>query len=123
MLKPGFLDLVLQNWSSPIFLQDKARTISKKFQNLRSILKSWSQSFSSLKLCIANISMTIQFLENLEDHRDLTLEEWNFREILRGKLLHPLELQRIYWKQRGSIKWVILEDAGTKFFHAVTPKF
>ena len=62
--------------------------------------------------------MTIQFLENLEDHRDLTLEEWNFREILRGKLLHLLELQRIYWKQRGSIKWVTLGDAGTKFFHA-----
>ena len=62
--------------------------------------------------------MTIQFLENLVDHRDLTLEEWNFREILRGKLLHLLELQRIYWKQRGSIKWVTLGDAGTKFFHA-----
>ena len=62
--------------------------------------------------------MTIQFLENLEDDRDLTLEEWNFRDILRGKLLHLLELQRIYWKQRGSIKWVTLGDAGTKFFYA-----
>ena len=26
--------------------------------------------------------------------------------------------QHIYWKQRGSIKWITLGDAPTKFFHA-----
>jgi hypothetical protein len=29
-----------------------------------------------------------------------------------------LDWQRIYWKQRGSIKWVTSGDASTRFFHA-----
>lgn len=41
-----------------------------------------------------------------------------FRNVLRDKLLSLLEQQRVYWKQRGSVKWVTLGDAGTKFFHA-----
>ena len=54
----------------------------------------------------------------MEEYRDLSVEEWNFRSILRDKLLTLLEQQRIYWKQRGAIKWATLGDAGTKFFHA-----
>lgn len=34
------------------------------------------------------------------------------------KLLSLLKQQQIYWKQRGTIKWVKSGDAGTKFFHA-----
>jgi hypothetical protein len=29
-----------------------------------------------------------------------------------------LEWQRLYWKQRGTIKWVTSGDARKKFFHA-----
>ena len=58
------------------------------------------------------------FINILEEFRDLTLLEWNFRALLEKKLIHFLELQRIYWKQRGTIKWVKDGDAGIKFFHA-----
>jgi hypothetical protein len=47
----------------------------------------------------------------LEEFRDLSIEERNFRAILREKLLALLEQQRIYWKQRGAIKWATLGDA------------
>jgi hypothetical protein len=30
---------------------------------------------------------------------------------------HPVKNQKIYWKQRGKIKWVKLGDENTKFFH------
>lgn len=46
------------------------------------------------------------------------MPEWNFRVILESKLQNLLKQQKIYWKQRGQIKWVTLGDAGTKFFHA-----
>jgi hypothetical protein len=29
-----------------------------------------------------------------------------------------LDSKKIYWKQRGQIKWVTLGDTGTHFFHA-----
>lgn len=60
----------------------------------------------------------LQFLDALEEHRDLSIEEWSFRTLVRDKLLALLEQQRVYWMQRGPIKWATLGDAGTKFFHA-----
>lgn len=46
----------------------------------------------------------------MEEHRDLSLEQWNFREILQKKVADMLCLQKIYWKQRASIKWVTSGD-------------
>ena len=51
-------------------------------------------------------------------HKDLTIVEWSFKHILEDKLLSLLRQQRIYWKQRGTIKWVKLADEDSKFFHA-----
>jgi hypothetical protein len=44
-------------------------------------------------------------MNNLEEFRDLSLEEWNVRYILKENLERVLEQQRIYWIQRGRIKW------------------
>jgi hypothetical protein len=59
----------------------------------------------------------LSFLDTLEEFRDLSLEEWNFRQVVKSNLEHLLEKQRIYWMQRGRIKWATLEDENTKFFH------
>lgn len=53
----------------------------------------------------------------MEEYRDLSIHEWNFREVLIAKLTSLLKQQQIYWKQRGTVKWVRFGDAGTKFFH------
>jgi hypothetical protein len=57
-------------------------------------------------------------LDSIEEWRDLSLQEWNFRNILNLKLSTLLHQQMIYWKQRGRIKWVKLGDENSKFFHA-----
>lgn len=48
----------------------------------------------------------------------MSIEEWNFRDLLKDHLISLLEQQRVYWKQRDAIKWIKLRDAGTSFFHA-----
>lgn len=54
----------------------------------------------------------------IEEFRDLSLEKWNFREIIRRILLTLLAQQRTYWRQIDSLlKWVKLGDAGTRCFH------
>ena len=73
---------------------------------------------TKLKTLISNVRLVILFLKVLEDYIDLSLAEWNFREILENHLLNLLEKQNVYWKQRGDIKWVQLRDAVTHFFHA-----
>lgn len=62
--------------------------------------------------------MVLDFLNFLEEFRDLSLVEWNFKSLVEAKLVSLLQQQKTYWKQRGKLKWVTLGDASTKFFHA-----
>lgn len=57
-------------------------------------------------------------LDLIEEGRDLTIQDWNFRQILQQHLQDLLHKQKIYWKQRGDIKWAKIGDAPTKFYHA-----
>jgi hypothetical protein len=60
----------------------------------------------------------IEFIDIIEEHRDLSIEEWNFWELLQTKNADLLQIQKIYWKQRASIKWVTDGDICSRFFHA-----
>jgi hypothetical protein len=60
----------------------------------------------------------ISFLDAIEEWRDLSVQEWNFRDILNLKLSGLLHQQQVYWRQRGAIKWVKLGDENSKLFHA-----
>jgi hypothetical protein len=57
---------------------------------------------------IDNNKGIISFLDSLEETRDLSLEEWNFRKMIQEHLERLLEQQRVYWQQRGRIKWATL---------------
>jgi hypothetical protein len=115
---PDFQNILAQSWNSGPTLPDSAMNLNAKFKRLRRILRQWKASMCSLKQTILNIRMIIFFMEVLGDFRDLSLMEWNFKAILENKLLDILEKQKMYWKQRGNIKWVQLGDANTQFFHA-----
>jgi hypothetical protein len=82
------------------------------------VLKEWRKSISNLKQNILNAELILSLLTFMEEYRDLTLVEWNFKLLLENKLVSLLQQQKIYWKQRGTIKWATLGDAPTKFFHA-----
>jgi hypothetical protein len=113
-----FMDVVRHGWSIPVFQADKAKFLSAKFKNLRRVLKAWQRQLSSLKANVSNVKLILTFLELLEECRDLSVAEWNFRDLLRDKYASLLHQQQVYWKQRGTIKWVKFGDEGTKFFHA-----
>jgi hypothetical protein len=73
---------------------------------------------SNLAATISNNKIALFLLDSMEEFRDLSLEEWNFRKLVQEHLENLLEKQRIYWKQRGQIKWATLGEENTKFFHA-----
>jgi hypothetical protein len=85
-----------------------------KFKNLRRVLGTWQGHISNLNTTISNNRVTLSFLDMIEESRDLTLEEWNFRKIIQYHLERLLEQQRIYWKQRNKIKWHTLGDENTQ---------
>lgn len=92
--------------------------ISAKFKNLRKDLKEWKRSLPKLAIVIERIKAVLHLLETIEVFRDLSIQEWNFRNLVAEKLVQLLKQQRTYWKQRGKIRWVKQGDAATKIFHA-----
>jgi hypothetical protein len=75
---------------------------------------------------VRNIKLLIEFIDNIEEHRDLSIEEWNFRDIMQQKVAELLNIQKTYWKQRASIKWITEGDICSCFFsctcHSKTQK-
>jgi len=94
--RQGFNELPLENWNNYPSLNDKARNLIKKFKSLRGALRAWSSRISNLKSNIDNVSTTIQRLDIIEEYEYLSLEEWNFRSILKERMFSLLEQQRTY---------------------------
>ena len=76
----------------------------------------WKTQLPNLPATIQNTKDIIVLLDILDESRDLTLQEWNFRSILQEHLQTLLHEQKIYWQQRGTIKWVKFGDECTEFF-------
>lgn len=118
LYREDFLDQVALGWNIENHFHDAAKNITAKFKNLRKVLKEWRKSISNLKQNICNVKLILSLLNFMEESRDLTLVEWNFRSLLESKLVSLQQQQKVYWKQRGTIKWATLGNAPTKFFHA-----
>jgi hypothetical protein len=117
LLREEFLPVMQHGWNVPVFQQDHAKKISAKFKNLHRVLKMWHYQLFKLSSIIENNKLMLSFMDVLEETRDLSLQEWNFRLLVQENLDKWLEQQRVYWKQRGNIKWAKLDDENTKFFH------
>jgi hypothetical protein len=77
-----FLEVVIHGWLVPTFQQDPAKIVTTKFKNLR-VLRAWQAQISNLKANIDNVKTVLIFLGILEEHMDLSIEEWNFRSLLK----------------------------------------
>jgi hypothetical protein len=118
MSHDSFQDIVKKAWDSPIAPMNSANKINAKFKILRRNLKNWAKNLPCLKNLIKKVNETIELLDIFEELRPLTLEEWNLRDLLKSHIISLLQNQRVYWKQRGKIKWVKLGNENTKFFHS-----
>jgi hypothetical protein len=77
-----FLSVVAHAWSIPTPHLDPARKLTAKFKTLRRVLRAWQAQLSNLNTNIANVKMILSLLELMEKFRDLTVEEWNFKDVL-----------------------------------------
>jgi len=86
--REDFFDQANIGWYSDVLIQDAAKVITAKFKNLRRVLKEWRKSISNLKQNILNAESLLTFME---EYRDLTLVEWNFKLLLENKLVSLLQ--------------------------------
>jgi exonuclease III len=113
----SFKDIVKTSWDAPVPPMNSAKRINTKLKNLRRILKNWVKNLPCLKKLIKRVNETIELLDIFEELRPLSTKEGNLRDMLKSHVLTLLQNQRVYWKQRGKIKWVNLGSENTKFFH------
>jgi hypothetical protein len=116
--QPGFFELVERVWNSPVKPLSTSGIITAKLKNLRYELKRWGKNISHLKDLIGKCNYVILLLDQLEDERDLSRPEFNFRNIVKVHLKKLLQLQSDYWKSRCTVRWFKLGGENTKFFHS-----
>lgn len=114
----NFLPMVELVWQNSIHYVDAAKIINAKFKILRKHLKTWAKSLSPIKEEILNVKNFVAFLDAIENFRDLTSIELTLREDLKVLLTSLLKKQKLYWQQRGKIKWVTLGSENSKKIHA-----
>ena len=81
--------------------------------------KNGVKKISKLASAIANSNSALADLDSLENKRNLTIQESNFRRILKNHLLRLLEYQKQYWRKRCTIRWAKFGDEDPKFFKAM----
>lgn len=89
-----FLSIVQQGWVALAHISNPARVLTAKFKNLRKVLKAWHKTISNLKLLIQNVKLTLSLMLLIEEFRDLTIPEWNFKLLLKQKLSSLLQTKR-----------------------------
>jgi hypothetical protein len=116
--QPGFLDLVHHTWNTEVRAPNAAAKISAKFKLLTRVLKHWAKGLSNMKRAIKQCNDVMLILDNMEENIPLFTQEKNFRSIMKKHLTKLLQQQKNYWRQRYTVRWTMLEDESTKFFHA-----
>jgi hypothetical protein len=115
----GFLPLVELTWTHSIHYADVVKRIIAKFKLLRRELKKWSRTLSSIKEDIVDLNSLISLLDAIENFRDFSPMEGNFRMAMKKHVVFLLKKQLTYWNQRGKIKWVTLGDENSRFFQSM----
>jgi hypothetical protein len=114
----GFMDLVNRTWNAHVKPSSIAKVITVKFKNVRYELMKWGRNLSQLKLLIEKCNKVIFILDEIEETRQLSRAEFNFRNIVKVHLKGLLSTQSVYWKNRCTICRVKFGGENTKYFHA-----
>jgi hypothetical protein len=93
-----FKDVFLEAWNTPQYKTDPAMRITAKLKITRKHLKEWQMGLPKLDQTIDNTKLIILFIDVIEEHRDLEVQEWNFRRLLQQHLLNLLDWQKNYWR-------------------------
>jgi hypothetical protein len=65
-----------------MFQPDPAKRLMAKLNRARKAIQGWQKSIPNLEKVIDKVKMVIQLLDFIEEIRDLTIHEWNFKDIL-----------------------------------------
>lgn len=81
-----FQQVMQQAWTVAAPQTDPAKVIVSKLKNSRKVVREWRKNLPGLANTIANSKQILMLMDTLEESRDLSLQEWNFRQIIQDHL-------------------------------------
>jgi exonuclease III len=89
-------------------------------RNLRQFLKGWGANLGKERRVFrADLLAQIDGLDRQADADGLDEEGWALRYHLEDQLLLMDSLEEEYWRQRSRVRWTVLGDSCTAYFHAI----
>ena len=70
------------SWEQNLFQPDPAKRLMAKFKRARKVIHGWQKSLPNLAKLIVKTELIIQLMDFIEESRDLTIQEWNFKHSL-----------------------------------------
>jgi hypothetical protein len=75
LLQDNFLSVMQDTWNQPLYQSNPARRLMAKFKRARKALSKWQKHLPKLSNTIDSIKLIIQFIDLIEETRDLTVQE------------------------------------------------
>ena len=83
-------------------------------------MKGWGANIGrDLRIQKASLLEEIRDLDLRADISGISAEEWMHRYNLEDSLMEIYSKEEEFWRQRGSINWVLFGDANTAYFQAI----
>jgi hypothetical protein len=84
------MQVMQHGWEVPGAQQVQAKKMVAKFKNLRRVLRLWHSQLPNMVKTIQNNKLVLLFLDILEEFRDISLQEWNFKGLVQQHIEHLL---------------------------------
>lgn len=114
---PDFPSLVIDSWSSVLEPADNsAALICKQIKRVRAVVKNGKKTEKKPSTIVKNCEIVINFLDLVEEHRNLSSLELRLRSLVKISLSHHTNVLATNWRQRGKIRDCVLGDDNTKYY-------
>ncbi|KAL0287958.1 UNVERIFIED_CONTAM: hypothetical protein Sangu_2668400 [Sesamum angustifolium] len=121
IMHPNFQEMIKQSWGAPIYGYGMYR-LQQKLYRLKDHMKQWNRDIFGNVFSLVDQAKAAA--NEAEKQFDRLPSEANLINLNRqnAALVHALNLESEFWRQKSNCKWLEAGERNTKFFHSSVKK-